>query len=98
VTGRGTIDLPSLEHPANAALCRFLERRGRPGSLPIDRPDEVARPCDSLGTHPDLVARLWDEIPAAPPADCRFVVFGSLALVRPDDGIVGGGAVVPVGV
>ncbi len=84
------MDSPSLERPANAALCRYLERHGRPGAPAIVRPDHYARPHDSLGTHPDLVARLWDELAADLPADCRFVVFGAPALVRPDTGIVFG--------
>jgi hypothetical protein len=74
------MEFADLRHPANAALFRYL----------VARPDQVARPYDTLGTHPDLVARLWDEIAAPLPADCRFVVFGTPALVRPDSGIVFG--------
>jgi hypothetical protein len=84
------MELADLRQPANAALCRHLEGRGRTNLPPLARPHEVARPYDSLGTHPDLVARLWDEIAASLPADCRFVVFGTPALVRPDSGIVFG--------
>jgi hypothetical protein len=84
------MERPPLGHPANAALCRYLEGRGRTTLPPLARPDEVARPYDTLGTHPDLVARLWDEIAAPLPVDCRFVVFGTPALVRPDTGIVFG--------
>ena len=58
------MELADLRHPANAALCRYLESRGRTSLPPLARPDEVARPYDTLGTHPDLVARLWDEIAA----------------------------------
>src|SRR5206468_9515852 len=88
--GAREMDSPSVEHPANATLCRYLERHGRLGSTPIARPDEILKPYESLGTHPDLVARLWDELAADLPADCRFVVFGAPALVRPDTGIVFG--------
>jgi hypothetical protein len=84
------MDLPDLSHPANAAVCRYLEGRGRPTLPPLARPEDVYNPYLNLGTHPDLVARLWDEIAASLPADCRFVVFGTPALVRPDSGIVFG--------
>jgi hypothetical protein len=84
------MDPPGIDHPANAALCRWLAGRARPGTPAIARPDRFPRPYESLGTHPDLVARLWDEIAAVLPVDCRFVVFGAPALVRPDTGIVFG--------
>jgi len=50
----------------------------------------MPRPYDTLGTHPDLVARLWDEITSLLPQDCRFVLFGTPALIHPDTGIVFG--------
>jgi len=84
------MELEDLRQPANAALCLYLEGRGRTNLPPLARPDEVPRPYDTLGTHPDLVARLWDELAASLPTDCRFVVFGTPALVRPDSGIVFG--------
>ena len=62
----------------------------RPGSPKLARPEEYERPYDSLGTHPDLVAHLWDELGSALPVDCRFVFFGGPALMRPDSGIVFG--------
>ncbi|HEU4402077.1 MAG TPA: hypothetical protein VFT43_08225 [Candidatus Polarisedimenticolia bacterium] len=84
------MDSGDLENPANAALCRYFKGRGRADAPALARPDAVPRPYDSLGTHPDLVARLWDEITARLPADCRFVVFGAPALVHPETKIVFG--------
>jgi hypothetical protein len=83
-------DLDGLEQPANAALCAHLRARCRADVPPLARAAEVARPYETLGAHPDLVARLWDEITTALPVDCRFVVFGAPALMRPDSGIVFG--------
>jgi hypothetical protein len=80
----------SVEPPANALLCRYLAGRGRAGAPALVRPHEVVRPYETLGTHPDLVARLWDEITPRLPADCRFVLFGTPALVRPDTRIAFG--------
>lgn len=45
-----------------------------------------AGPC----THPDLVARLWDELAAVLPIDCRRVFFGRPALIDPATGTVFG--------
>src|SRR5262245_29451582 len=36
--------------------------------------DSVADPRTGLGTHPDIVERLW-QLNAALPADCRWVVY-----------------------
>jgi hypothetical protein len=56
----------------------------------LARPEEIARPYDSLGTHPDLVARLWDEITVELPEDCRFVLYGAPVLMHPESNIVFG--------
>ena len=70
------MDPSGLDHAANAALCRYFKGRGRTDLPALARPDEVPKPYETLGTHPDLAARLWDEIAARLPADCRFIVFG----------------------
>lgn len=41
-----------------------------------------------LGTHPDLVSRLWDQITTALPVRCNWVVYGAPVLVRPDTGVI----------
>jgi hypothetical protein len=46
----------------------------------------------NLGTHPDLVERLWREITVSLPEACQWVVYGSPALVHPETGIVFGWA------
>jgi hypothetical protein len=78
-----------IHHPANAGLRRYRESRRLWRNLrPLARPDEVERPYDSLGTHPDLVARLWDELPTKLPADCRVIFYGAPALMHPTSGVV----------
>jgi hypothetical protein len=42
----------------------------------------------NLGTHPDLVSRLWNEITTALSVRCNWVVYGAPVLVRPDTGII----------
>jgi hypothetical protein len=44
----------------------------------------------TLGAHPDLLARLWDELGGALPVDCRWIVFGTPVLVHPKTGMLFG--------
>lgn len=53
-------------------------------------PDTVDRL--RLGTHPDLVERLWRVITISLPARCEWVVYGSPALVHPQSGVIFGWA------
>ena len=78
----------SLAHPANAGILAYLstaEDRPYTGS-----PDGVEQPYLSLGTHPDLVTRLWNTLSAGVPDDCRWVVHGAPVLVRPSSGVIFG--------
>src|SRR5262249_30732119 len=77
--------------PANAGLRRHREPRHRGAKLaPIAHPSDEARPYEQLGTHPDLVARLWDELARGLPVDCRAIFFGAPVLMHPDTGVVFG--------
>ncbi len=81
----------ALDHPANAGRRRrFGSRELRQGLLPLALPDQIEQPYMALGTHPDLVARHWDELQAQLPTDCRAVVYGTPALMHPTTGIVFG--------
>jgi len=58
--------------------------------VPVSQPLEaVADPRHGLGTHPDLVERLW-KLDAFLPERCRWVVHGHPALVHPASGVVFG--------
>ena len=86
-----------FDHPANRGALAYL---GSPERLRISvseaasrrdcSPADVSDPYYKLGTHPDLVARLWDELGKPLPAECRRVVYGTPALVRPDSGVLFG--------
>jgi len=82
-------------HPANDGVLAFLtdpERLARSVSVAKSRaecpPGDVVDPYLTLGTHPDLIARLWDELGGALPVDCRLIAYGMPALVRPDSGVI----------
>ena len=76
-----------LKHPANAALLRHLKREF-PTRIEQQSPDEVRQPYLSLGTHPEIVERLWDQLAVDLPEKCAWVLYGRPVLVRPSTGIV----------
>ena len=41
-----------------------------------------------LGTHPDVVSRLWSELDAELPDRCRWVVLGAPVLAHPHTGAI----------
>jgi hypothetical protein len=85
------VNASALNHPANAGLRHYREPRHQNPNIPrLTSPDQIVRPHDSLGTHPDLVARLWDELPARLPVDCRVVFFSAPALMHPTTGVIFG--------
>ena len=80
-----------MAHPANVGLRKVLEKfpqgmRGPAFALPGTLKD----PYYALGAHPDLVARLWDELGKTLPEDCRAVFCGNPALLHPGTGVVFG--------
>jgi hypothetical protein len=79
-----------LGHPANQKLIAFLAQFHQRSTPEIMTPDQVVQPYMTLGTHPDLVERLWDQLTILLSKDCRAVFFNSPTLIRPDTGIVFG--------
>ena len=76
----------------NIAVLRFLEARARQFNYPR-QPLDVQPPTtmpEPLGTHPDLVQRLWEGITGRLPVDCHWVVHSTPVLVRPSSGIIFG--------
>ena len=85
----------NLSSPANIGIVSYLEAMARsPRSVSAAQacasasPESVTNPYYDLGTHPELVERLWDRLTVKLPADCRWIVYGAPALVRPSSGIV----------
>ncbi len=56
-------------------------------------PEEVDNPYMTLGTHPDLVERLWDQLTVQLPANCCWVVGKRPVLMRKDTGVIFGIAI-----
>ncbi len=79
-----------FNHPANGKLVANFESRRPRGSEREADPAKVDNPYYTLGTHPDLVDRLWDELGGVLPLKCRWILYGSPVLVHPTTGIVFG--------
>ncbi|MGA2033266.1 MAG: hypothetical protein ABSG68_13490, partial [Thermoguttaceae bacterium] len=56
---------------------------------PCIRPVESPRdPYWNLGSHPEAVERVWDQLGSTLPEDCRCIVYGTPGLVAPRSGIL----------
>jgi hypothetical protein len=77
----------ALDRPENAGVLDYLGRGRGLQDLPVGQPSEEVDRWH-LGTHPDVVERLWDALDAALPQSGRCVIFGGPALVNPVSGIV----------
>lgn len=75
----------NILRPANARVLAALMRQGA-GKPQVARHDSVpaAQAYLGHGCHPDVVERLWDQLGAALPGDCRHLVYGTPALLHPD--------------
>lgn len=77
----------ALDRPENAAVLAYLGPGRGLEHLPVGQaPEEVDR--RHLGSHPDIVDRLWDVLDAALPESGRCVIYGGPALVQPQSGVV----------
>ena len=74
------------EHPENDGVLRYLGG-GDPAAVMVERPPDDVDTW-RLGAHPDLVEQLWTRLNAALPADCRFLVADTAALVEPESGLI----------
>jgi len=78
-----------LNHPANDLILRHLGSKLNPQPV-FCSPESIADPYMTLGTHPEAVSRLWDDITLRLPVRCQWIVHGTPALVRLDSGVLFG--------
>jgi len=77
--------VPDATRPENTGVLRYLDRGGSTDE-PDPHPDQADR--YHLGTHPDIVAHLWDTLAAALDGDARAVLRATPVLVDPASGVV----------
>jgi hypothetical protein len=70
----------------NRGVLDFLARRNERRCPLAERPDAFDQPYLSLGSHPDVVERVWKEL--APDPAWRVVVLGTPGVVEPVAGTV----------
>ncbi|HMD90377.1 MAG TPA: hypothetical protein VKF38_14540 [Anaerolineaceae bacterium] len=76
-----------ISQPANHKVIPYLSHRN-PAAPLLAAFDSKPNPYLSLGSHPDIIERVWKQIGSAMPSDCRFIVCGTPALVQTDNGIL----------
>ncbi|MBL8862757.1 MAG: hypothetical protein JNK02_12220 [Planctomycetes bacterium] len=77
-----------LAHPANRGVLARLRANELALGVPMARPSAVRDPYLERGSHPDVVQRVWDELGRGLPRASRALVYGSVALVHAQAGIV----------
>ena len=79
-----------FNHPANRRLVAHFQSHNERGNAREVDPAQAENPYYTLGTHPEIVERLWDELGGALPVSCRWILFGRPVLVHPSSGVVFG--------
>lgn len=77
----------NVEIPENEAVLAFLFRSQQHEIL-LPPNQSTRDPYLELGSHPDVVERIWDELGTVFGQDSRQIVCGRPALVHPMTGIV----------
>ncbi len=77
-----------IDNPLNKEILHYLNTERRRFERPCAPPQTVADPYLSLGSHPGVVTRLWDDLGKELPPDCRCLIFGNPSLLHRESGIV----------
>jgi hypothetical protein len=78
-------------HPWNRDLVRDCTARARAEGYagePVTAPPRGKNPYWELGSHPEVVERVWDVLGARLRDDCRALIYGTPGLVDPGSGAV----------
>lgn len=79
-----------FQHPANTGILKRLGRSTGGAIVSNGAPEDHPDPYFQLGTHPDLVARLWNKITIPLPEKCQWIINKRPVLVHPATGIIFG--------
>ncbi len=67
---------------------KIVTHKKKPGVPAIGLPESHPDPYMRLGSHPEIVQRIWDDFGETLPEDCRAIIYGTPALVEPISGVV----------
>lgn len=80
----------AADHPANVSILAYLGSCDPEHTIMSQSPESIEQVYLCVGTHPDIVERLWDTITVELPASCRWVAYHWPVLVHPTTGIIFG--------
>jgi hypothetical protein len=72
----------NITNPGNRRILEYLAARN-PTAVLLAAPETSANPYYNLGSHPDIVERLWKILAGSLPLECRCIVHGTPALAHP---------------
>ena len=75
-------------NPLNQPVLRYLDRDAKSEKPQLASPESVKDAYYGQGSHPDIVARVWDQLGRSLPLDSRCLVHGTPVLVHPGSGII----------
>lgn len=75
-------------NPLNRGVMKYLGRGEKSSKPVLAAPDSVEDPYMGQGSHPDVVQRVWDELGAGLPVECRCLIFGTPSLVQDRIGVI----------
>ena len=76
-----------LHTPENERVLAYLTRHG-PEELLVAPAASSVDPYSELGSHPDAVERVWDQLGATFPPESRQIVSGNPALIDSSTGLI----------
>ena len=84
-----------FSNPLNKGVLEYLKRSGSKKKEEWESvsPLSVKNPIQETNTHPEAGQRLWSDLAASLPVECRWIVLGAPALVHPKTGLLFGVAI-----
>lgn len=77
-----------VSHPSNKKVIAYFSNRNPDAVLTLLPENSTRDPYMSLGSHPDIVSRIWKDINPELGSDCRLILCGTPALVHPVTGVI----------
>jgi hypothetical protein len=79
----------NVDIPRNRIVLAYMKAFRNRVPLPlVVTPEEVEDPYTRLGTHPEVVERIWDQLGRSLPRNCRMVVHSNPVLLHPENGTI----------